>query len=745
MRAISFVRRHAPFAFWVVLYFAFLWPLFTMKKGFLAGDYAWQFYPWAHLYAQGIKHGLLPLWTPLIQAGFPLFAEGQTGMLYGPNLVLFGFLPLKAAYNASFLLHFAAGGLFSYLYMKRRGVGAEGAAVTALAFTFGSAYAGCFYNIVTMRTLVWFPLELVLIDLFYEKRKAVYLWGWAAVQGQVWLGGFPQTAAYAALFSGLYFLCGPKTPRSLVLFAAAAAASVLVGAPQLWATWELASHSTRVAQDPAFALWGSASPLVPLTLFLAPWSVFLRSGVYIGVLPFLVLAALPGRAPRRYWVLAAAGFLLALGSYNPLYWLLVKLPGFSLLRNPSKFLFFTAFFLAAASGYAVDSFLRPDKGKGLCAPCVFGRARMWLAIFGASAVIAWAAAFLGGPVLIRFGEWYVDRFVAGRSYHPWPLATYLERLPVLLGIVRANLAPSNPYVWAPFGWGLLLLAITAAKGYAKKWGRVLFLFALIADLFLYGHCFFGTGFIGNLAPFPEVAHTETLPKDGRWADLKTGDFIFPPNRNILTGHATVGAYSPLIDRDYHELMKDFGVLDDSFGRPETGIGAWIAQKSLVDFIGVKYIAADAGTELPGYEKIREEAGTAFFRNPDAANEYAVIAEGSGAVPDVRLAIAVHESHFEAVEVDLDAPSLLVRKQVYDKGWKVFVDGHEQPLARAERAFQGARVGPGRHRVEFLFRPAYFIIGIWIYAAGFLVIALGIMLSMIGPSLSGERGSTKEAS
>ena len=700
------------------LYFVFLWPLFTLKRGFLAGDYAWQFYPFAHLYAEGLKHGLLPLWTPLVQAGFPLFAEGQTGMLYALNLVLFRLLPLNAAYNGSFLLHFLGGGAFAFLYMKRRGVSAEGAAVTAIAFTFGSAYAGCFYNIVTMRTLAWFPLELLLIDLYFEKKNALYLWAWAAVQGQVWLGGFPQTAAYAALFSGLYYLSGRRSLKTDAAFAAAAVASILVGAPQLWATWEFAAHSTRAAQDPAFALWGSASPLVPLTLFLAPWSVFLRSGVYIGALPFLVLAALPGRAPRRFWLLAGIGFFLALGSYNPLYWLLVKLPGFSLLRNPSKFLFFSAFFLAAAAGYAVDAFLRPDKGQGLCAPCVAKRTKLWLAFFGVCAAGACFAAAAGGPALIRFGEWYVHRFVEGRTFHPWPLQTYLDRLPVLLGIVRANLSPKSPFFWMPFAWGLVLLAITAVKGYARDWGRALFFAALVLDLFLYGHFYFGTGFVGNLAPFPDVAFTKSLPKDGRWADLKTGDFVFPPNRNLLTGHPNAGAYSPIIDREYHALMKDFGILDDSFGRPEAGIGAWAASKPLADFVGVKYLAADVGASLPGYEKIREEGGTAYFRNPDAAAEFSL---GQGRVNEV-----VSEPLFASVVTNSNAPSELIRNQVYDAGWKVVVDDGPATLRRANRAFQGVELGAGRHRVEFLFRPAYFIIGIWLHAAGFIVIAAGAL-------------------
>ncbi|MGH7198144.1 MAG: hypothetical protein ACREH5_05345, partial [Candidatus Omnitrophota bacterium] len=143
--------------YFFILFFGFLWPLFTGGQGFTVGDYGVQFFPWARVYADALKAGFLPLWTPLIQSGFPLFAEGQTGMLYLLNILFFKFLPFKLAYNVMFLSHFLMGWAFMVLFARKKGMSPEGAAVSALAFTFGSAYAGCFYNIVAMRSLVWFP------------------------------------------------------------------------------------------------------------------------------------------------------------------------------------------------------------------------------------------------------------------------------------------------------------------------------------------------------------------------------------------------------------------------------------------------------------------------------------------------------------------------------------------------------------------------------------------------------------
>ncbi|HTL70419.1 MAG TPA: hypothetical protein VL404_03915, partial [Candidatus Eisenbacteria bacterium] len=196
MEIVKFVRRHAAMGWAAALYVLFLYPLFGRKTGFLFGDYGLQFYPWMKVYADGLRAHALPLWTPLIQSGFPLFAEGQTGMLYLPNLVLFSLLPFKAAYNAMFLLHYFLGGLFSYLFARRRRLSPEASALVSLCFTFGSAYAGSFYNIVTLRSLVWFPLLLLFVERFIETRRLRPLAGLAFFMGQSWLAGFPQTSLY---------------------------------------------------------------------------------------------------------------------------------------------------------------------------------------------------------------------------------------------------------------------------------------------------------------------------------------------------------------------------------------------------------------------------------------------------------------------------------------------------------------------------------------------------------------------
>src|SRR5512138_2657645 len=73
-----------------LLYF---WPVTLAQSIWYSSDIIRLYLPFGAELARSLAKGELPLWTPGIQAGFPLFAEGQVGALYPVNLVLFRFMP----------------------------------------------------------------------------------------------------------------------------------------------------------------------------------------------------------------------------------------------------------------------------------------------------------------------------------------------------------------------------------------------------------------------------------------------------------------------------------------------------------------------------------------------------------------------------------------------------------------------------------------------------------------------------
>ncbi len=88
---------------------------------------------------------------------------------------------------------------------------------------------------------------------------------------------------------------------------------------------------------------------------------------------------------------------------------------------------------------------------------------------------------------------------------------------------------------------------------------------------------------------------------------------------------------------------------------------------------------------------------------------------------------------ERVEVQVDAPDggALVLADAYYPGWTATVDGASAPLYRADVMFRGVLLTPGKHTVEFAYRPVWLpsalIIGIvaWLLAAALVIVAYGV--------------------
>ncbi len=738
----TFLKRHAYFfVFFGALYLLFFWPLLTFKSSLLRGDYELQVYPWMHAYAEALKAGYLPLWTPFIQSGFPLFAEGQTAMLYLPNLILFKFFPFKIAYNLLFLLHYLAGGIFMYLFALKKKMSHEAAALVAIVFTFGSISAGGFYGVFTLRPLIWFPLALYLVDCFLESGELLPLFILALTQGEAWLGGYPQIAAYGFLFIVLYYFLRyfeigrsgmPFPARGPVLFFLSLVLSFLIALPQIWGTLELSAHSTRLLQDKSFVLWGSLAPWSLACFFLYPLGMFFQCSLYLGIFPLLlVLTAGVKKDFRLWWALAGTAFFLSLGIFNPLYWLLMLFPAASLLRNPSKFSFFMLFFLTITAGLACDELKKRlfENDKKYLRGFFKKTAKTVSAIFiffVSTAVVVSAAP----GVLLHFGEWYAWRFVIGKSFHHGSPEAYLDKIHAALGLLAAQLNMRSFSFWQPFIFSAAFIALIffAAPRKNHRFFSASVLLVLALDLFIYGKLSSGTSFVGNISDFKSLQEPDRLPRDGRWLDLlPDGKRIFPPNRNLLTGHAQIGAYSPLLDKDYYLLTKDFGALDDSFGRTKLKIDALGEKRSLLNFLNVKYIVCDF--DLKGFRRLFSKQGERrIYLNEEAPG-------GEFSFESVKNSFSeIHEIQSKPLESLLRVESadggLLRRNQIFDKGWKVRLDKRKTNLERTLEAFQAVRVPKGGHELLFVYEPDYFMLGRWVHGLGLLIAAGGIIILLI---------------
>jgi hypothetical protein len=397
------------------LQFSKLWPyaviigltlLFFYKLAFTGmilarGDMYAYFYPYWAVRNAALMAGHIPLWTPDIFMGVPLLANSQIGLFYPPNWLV---TPLDApsAITVSLLLH-VAWALVGAYRLARGTLGLDQLPALVGAAVFGlSGYMGAkVENINQFQALAWMPWLFLLLHhamsggtLRTTLRYGLLLGVGLALQ---LLAGHPQTVFITGLGLGMcavtvaFLVERPSGAgyrltlqirlraifRALLILACAGIIALILASPQLIPTLELIQSSNRS---------GGLNPQQAMAFSLNPWIIgrgmlpsydsllFGEYMAYVGVIglglamvgvfngyvksppPNPLPIAWRGGANRLPWiVLMVAGFGLALGLYNPLYWTLASLPGFSFFRVPARWLALFALGAAMLAGIGLQS------------------------------------------------------------------------------------------------------------------------------------------------------------------------------------------------------------------------------------------------------------------------------------------------------------------------------------------------------------------------------------------------------
>ena len=141
------IRRAYPYALFLILVCVFLWRPIFAGRALLPGDYLaemkpwntvvkpsasspqwnplqWdaiaQFYPWRVLYARSMSSGKIPLWNPYEFHGTPFLANGQSAVLYPPNVVFLLFDPITG-FTVFAALHLFLAAVFTYMLLRALG------------------------------------------------------------------------------------------------------------------------------------------------------------------------------------------------------------------------------------------------------------------------------------------------------------------------------------------------------------------------------------------------------------------------------------------------------------------------------------------------------------------------------------------------------------------------------------------------------------------------------------------------
>ncbi|MBM4047083.1 MAG: YfhO family protein, partial [Planctomycetes bacterium] len=408
-RPMNLDRRDAcVFLLLLILPLAYFWRAALGLSVFFHFDIIMQFYPYKAHFMDGMRSGHLPLWCPLVYSGFPLFAEGQAGALYPLQIILYLLMPTPLAYNHATLLHIGLAGGFTYLYLRVLGLTRAASVLGGLVFMF----SGCFLARVRHFNIIlgaaWLPCLLLLVELFQQRRRWLYIALAGVVMSFLFLASHPYITLYSLLLAAAYLAfhavvsaddsVAGRTWRAIAALMVIGSSGAGLAAIQILPTYELLNASVRALPTNYLFLTQGSFPPSSLLTFLIPnyfgapatdtyWGTpsegfYIEFAAYCGLLPLLLafVAVRRRRDPHTLFfaLLALASLLLAFGGYTILYRLVAHVPLLGSSRVPARFLLLVCFSIAVLAAKGLDSMASASPSRKSIA-AMFGLAALFIA------------------------------------------------------------------------------------------------------------------------------------------------------------------------------------------------------------------------------------------------------------------------------------------------------------------------------------------------------------------------------
>ena len=745
---------------------------------FLLRDAFQEFYPEWKLVAEQYRHGFFPLWNPYEYLGLPFLAISLPAAFY-PLSALFCLPPSDLGFSLYIAVHYLLAGLFMWMLLRRLQLAPAAALIGAIAYMESGYLVGMQGTLNYLPPLAWLPLFLLAGDRFLARPRLVSGLCVAALFGIPFLVGDPLSEViYLALLAVWFRMRRASLPdlsrKTFRLLAWPVIIFALLGAVQILPALELAPwsekalgysyaeittwsfHPLRLLEWIFPGLFGYSWPenyFWPRFLFFERDSWWTQSS-YFGLVPLLGLllafTAVRKRNPLGLGLLALLFLLLAGGRYTPLYKIFLLLPGLSSFRYPEKFLAPVTFLVCLAAALGLDQ-LETDP------PSARPRRLRLTALLGAGlpGALAGSLYLLRGPLSVGIFEW-----MKARGYNPMPAD----------GLAQVFADSSLHTLTVALLLGLLLLAWCFAPA-RSRWAPVALVLLSWLDLHTAHQPLLALGPASLFQAEPRAVQFLRQLEPGEFQSFRiTRNWGIPFPRFLASGRPRAQFLferawendTLLANRALNWGLTDY--LGYSPARPQwVYVMAEVSPRQFWSLAGVKYLLEGIGPSpsLPAADREtleeavrRPELNLLIYRNPRALpRSYAVFAArwardqaqaqhflsdtdfarqvillGSGetrpASPLVPAQVVrPHEQRLE-VAVAVDRPGYLVLSDSYFPGWQARVNGSAARILPANYLVRAVAVPAGVSRVEFLYRPWAFRLGLWIS----LVTLSGIMMS-----------------
>ena len=707
----------------LLLVLLFFFRFLDGREIFAFKDLSRYFYPLRFLMAEQVKAGYLPLWNPYIFCGFPMMASLQVGFFY-PLTIIYYLLPFNLAFNYYMILHYFLAACFMYALLRHYQLSRSAAYFGGIVFAF-SGYLLSVSNMNTsLSSVIWLPLILIFYNKLINKtepfsKEFIILCFLFAL---MFLGGEP-TIFYVTIWFLIFYtlVFSVKRMQNLGMLILMALISLGIIAVQLVPFIELIKLSDRVVRTQYELVSFSSFPPREVLNFIFPfffgnpskfgnYTVALLGETYqgwlispyFGILP-LVFIFFSFRDKKRSIFLAIAAVValfLAFGRYTPLYRFLYQfIPGISMIRYPVKYLFLVTFCASMLSAIGFDNLLSKISGN---------KERLKKIVF-----------FLG-PLVISLLILFIAGYFYAQKIYDFLAQKYAHNIPTYFFELLARIIQFDLQSLFNIIAYLLILALIVWLSYRSRISKNVFtgavLLVTIADLFSVGSSITVGAAARVFAKTPE--NYSILQKDkGLYRFFYTpevekqnqfiyGDTYLDALWNVKDNFAA-NWHIPYHFYDFYGYESIHPWALNEFSRKHFSSQNIKHNLKYLDKFNVKYVISQEPLAFPWLKLLRHKHKYAvdiyLYENERVLPRAYLLNQG-------RVSIESYRPGEIKIKVMARSPDALFLSEAYYPGWKAYVDGKEQTIARAEELFCQIPIAAGRHEVEFVYDPLSFKVG-----------------------------------
>jgi len=391
MKKIILILKKSPLSYIFIFYLTLF---FLLRGKFLfTPDYtstdayhfnaSLKFYLW-----ESLKSNTIPFWTDKLQGGMPIFAEGQIGALFLPNLFFLKFFSFVDGYNLLFIFSLFILTAGFYLFLREYRLNKWLSVLISFIFTFNGAISFRWVHLNLIQSFSLTPFLFLCVLKFMKTQKVRYGLLAALIICQMIFAGHYQVV-FIAVFSLLiwYLFLHIGSPlkvvvREILIILFFIVSGFIFALPQLIPTYKLSLFSLRNLNS--YYQYAIQLPLTwkHLLSFFLPfplgnpkfasyplistdWGIFWENSPYLGPFAFPLFCfflysffhkKLYKKRSFYYLILSGIFLLLALGKDSPIFVIFALFP-FNIFRVPSKYLLMVNFFLLVFSALVLQLYI----------------------------------------------------------------------------------------------------------------------------------------------------------------------------------------------------------------------------------------------------------------------------------------------------------------------------------------------------------------------------------------------------